>query len=187
MPRVRRKQLGRKRDLLCDAMLRSLETGTFCASEWGWTEPTIEEKREAWEELRDELMKAWIAEDPCTRPWAWWAFDAPERRRRINGLHPFDSPERRRHGKRFGFKRPNDLYMGMPASLMVEDDADAEYESEPDYLDRLGELTDSERDTLPRVRARLKREREEDDAYIREFLELHPMPVKKARKHRNRC
>ena len=174
MPRVRRRQLGRKRNLLCPAVSRSLETGIFPGTDWGWDEPTMAEKREAWEALRDELLSAWVRDDPCTRPWAWWEFDAPERRRRIDGKpHPFDSPARKQHGKKFGHKETEKLFFGMPNYLMVEDDADAEYESEADYLERLGELTDEELDALPRVRTRLARERAEDDAAIDKFVKLH--------------
>lgn len=37
--------------------------------------------REAWEELREELLPEFIASKPFARPWAWWVFDAPEPRR----------------------------------------------------------------------------------------------------------
>lgn len=78
-----------------------------------------------WEELRDELLNEWIMERPGTRPWGWWRYDAPERRRRIGTLrlkpgktgikdfhhidddayeviqdgkpHPFDNPARNRY------------------------------------------------------------------------------------------
>jgi len=33
--------------------------------------------RKAWKNNREALMSEWIAENPCTRPWAWWNFDAP--------------------------------------------------------------------------------------------------------------
>ena len=36
--------------------------------------------REAWEELRAELLPEFIASKPFSRPWAWWRFDAPEPR-----------------------------------------------------------------------------------------------------------
>ncbi|HWL93850.1 MAG TPA: hypothetical protein VNT79_09970, partial [Phycisphaerae bacterium] len=55
---------------------------------------TYAAKREAWECLRDELLPKWIEENPGSRPWAWWAFDAPERRRCTNQIHPFDDPKR---------------------------------------------------------------------------------------------
>ena len=37
------------------------------------------------------------------------------------------------------------LYFGVPACLMMADDFAAEYESEAEYLDRLGLLSDEER------------------------------------------
>src|SRR4051794_23886652 len=53
--------------------------------------------REAWEIMRDKIMAEWIREQPGTRPWAWWRFDAPAPARRecVDGhLHPFDDKER---------------------------------------------------------------------------------------------
>ena len=38
--------------------------------------------REGWSVLGPELMPAWVGEQPGTRPWAWWQFDAPDERRR---------------------------------------------------------------------------------------------------------
>ena len=40
------------------------------------------------------------------------------------------------------------LYFGKPNRLMTRDDFDAEYESESEYLGRLGVLTDRERTSL---------------------------------------
>jgi hypothetical protein len=40
-----------------------------------------DEKREAWHDLRDEILTEWIREHPFTRPRSWWEFDAPEMRR----------------------------------------------------------------------------------------------------------
>lgn len=31
-----------------------------------------------WEEVREEIMPGWTKKHPCTRPWAWWKFDAPQ-------------------------------------------------------------------------------------------------------------
>ncbi len=39
-------------------------------------------------------------------------------------------------------------YFGMPNGLMTRDDFDAEYESESEYLGRLGVLADCERTSL---------------------------------------
>ena len=112
-----------------------------------------EAMRAAWEELRDKLLADWISEKPGTRPYAWWCFDAPERRRRIDGLpHPFDNLDRKAmidavEGEAFaGYReKMTQLYYGAPSSLCDPDDFDAEYESETDYLARLDLLTDFER------------------------------------------
>lgn len=85
----------------------------------------------AWEELHEELLAAHIAEHPGTRPWAWWAFDAPESRRFLG-----DEPED---------LSPFGVWYGMASSWGC-----AFYETEADYLDRLGLLTDAERAALNR-------------------------------------
>jgi hypothetical protein len=36
-----------------------------------------DQKREAWEALRDEIIDAWAQEHPGTRPSHWWRYDAP--------------------------------------------------------------------------------------------------------------
>lgn len=41
--------------------------------------------RSAWEAVRDEMLLAFVRESPGTRPWAWWEFDAPGRRARLDG------------------------------------------------------------------------------------------------------
>jgi hypothetical protein len=103
--------------------------------------------RAAWEELRDEIMRLHLEgfgpEDadvllgrdegpqPGSRPWGWWAFDAPERRRVVAGKeHPIEGkPE-------YYFGMPN------PSRGLVE------YESQDDYLRRLGLLTPEEEAAL---------------------------------------
>jgi hypothetical protein len=30
-----------------------------------------------WDEYKAAILKQWIAESPCTRPWAWWEWDSP--------------------------------------------------------------------------------------------------------------
>jgi hypothetical protein len=37
-------------------------------------EPTEETARQAWNELREELLADHIAKHPGTRPWGWWAY-----------------------------------------------------------------------------------------------------------------
>lgn len=105
--------------------------------------------RVAWEIFREQILADWIREEPDaagrggpgTRPYAWWMFDAPELRRRIDGKpHPFDNPERDEriaateylcdHGKR--------TFYGCPNVLCVMDDFEAIYETQAEYLERLG-------------------------------------------------
>jgi hypothetical protein len=31
--------------------------------------------REAWGQLRDEIMQEWLRERPLSRPWAWWLYE----------------------------------------------------------------------------------------------------------------
>jgi hypothetical protein len=115
-----------------------------------WCEDT-KAVQAAWESLRGELLSVWTKEHPNTRPWAWWTFEAPEPRRRVNGVHPFENPARERLVKRWKAEHHDiaereayRLHWGCPNCLMLPDDFDAEYEPEPEYLRRLKLLTDEE-------------------------------------------
>jgi hypothetical protein len=108
---------------------------------------TEDEWREAWEELRDDILPAWIEARPGTRPFAWWRFDAPERRRCTNGVHPFDDPLQREKLDALVRKHPcgcgalaYELNFGVPRLTTWT----AAYETEGEYLLRLGLLTDAE-------------------------------------------
>lgn len=86
--------------------------------------------RRAWEALRDELLPAWIQEQPGTRPAAWWRCDMPPntRRERTDGRkHPFDDR---------GYTLPQELFFGTPRYRRPEDMA-ATYETEAQFLMRL--------------------------------------------------
>ena len=99
----------------------------------GSADPDADFARQVWGELRGELLPAFIAENPGRRPWGWWAFDSGEPRRRL------DRPERPGRGE---------LWYGCPRFLTQRADFDAEYETEGEYLGRLGLLADSERVAL---------------------------------------
>ena len=89
----------------------------------------MEAMKEVREQLRERIMEVWKAEFAGTRPYAWWKFDAPEYRQRIDGMtHPFDNPER----------EDMQLYFGKPRMMIGKDDFMAEYEGELEYLLRLG-------------------------------------------------
>jgi len=46
--------------------------------------------KQAWESHRDELLADWIEKNPCSRPFAFWKFDAPELRKQISGSGDVD-------------------------------------------------------------------------------------------------
>jgi hypothetical protein len=94
-----------------------------------------EAARAAWQLLRLPLLRDYAAEHPCRRPAAWWWFDAPELRRRLDGgKHPCEDPS-----------REVGIYRGKPQRYATEDDFRAVYESEPAYLSRLKLLTSGEK------------------------------------------
>ena len=82
----------------------------------------------AWWELRDELLSTWIEQHPGTRPYAWWRFESPELRRQMEpGPESIGPPD--------WFGCPSS-FRGMPHDGM--------FETEGEYLDRLGLLTPGE-------------------------------------------
>ena len=146
---------------------RHLETGFVFFAGDGF--PDEESCRAGWLQLRGEILARWIKEHPGTRPWAWWNFNSPERRRRIDGgIHPFDNTERQAMVERLREQNsaracegkygmpdtqtchdPCSLWFGKPCIIFpATDDHLAAYESEQNYLDRLGLLTDEEREIL---------------------------------------
>jgi hypothetical protein len=105
------------------------------------------EMRGDWQEHDHDITQRHIVEFPGTRPWGWWRFDAPERRRRSDGKpHPFDDRgrvERARHAGRPDRVR---LCFGIPASMFTADCFEARYETQLEYLKRLNLLQPGELD-----------------------------------------
>lgn len=98
----------------------------------------------AWEDLRDYLLPTFIAEHPGTRPWAWWAFDAPEPREQVlsceeTGWRPITDRVSRGVPAEFApipsSEHPYGMFPPVPEPM---------YESEFDYLMRLNLATDEE-------------------------------------------
>lgn len=103
--------------------------------------------RQLWEQYRRKIMPIWIDVLPGCRPWAFWEYDAPERRKAIEGVCIYT--RRPDTYKRYSF--------GIPTLADYEPDGtpiDATYESEADYLARLDLLTEQEK-ALPLERLRL--------------------------------
>ena len=110
--------------------------------------------RRVWESCRDTFLPAWIAKRPGTRPWAWWRWEAPERRRRIDGgMHQFDVPSYIAEAKRIKRDHPEGVDLmattfGLPRYSGKNTDWTAEYETEFDYLQRLNLLAPGEREAI---------------------------------------
>jgi len=99
-----------------------------------------EHQRALWFKFRDQLIRLnWekhYSSDPSrggwgTRPAAWWDYEAPELRQLIQGKYPSELLE---HGYCFGAPRASGY--------------GCEWESQEEYLDRLGLLTPEEKESL---------------------------------------
>lgn len=88
MPRKPRKPRIARQPISA-ALLSYFETGGYDENADGVCEVFLMMLRPkmalAWETHRAEILTSWVAANPCSRPWAWWRFDAPEPRRRIGG------------------------------------------------------------------------------------------------------
>lgn len=119
--------------------------------------------REAWVLVRGDILEHWCAERPGTRPSCWWNYDSPEPRRRLGGTGDRLS-EVLAHGSCFSYGLPAEGWL-TPSLVAVYrshlnialrnrlhgrvaqpvDTRDPpRFESEPDYLARLGLLTSTE-------------------------------------------
>jgi len=86
MPRTNIRPRHNRRTKLTEAHVNQLLTGhDYLNIAFGRqttnTEPDWDAMRKAWDNLRDELLPAFIAQNPGRRPFAFWKFDAPEPRR----------------------------------------------------------------------------------------------------------
>ena len=131
MPRVRRKRVDVNEH--SHRTRTRLETG----HDWEFLDGVLlseDELREAWEDLRDELLEEHIRDHPGRRPWAWWEWDSPSELRleAAPGTEPV--------GDERWFGKPR-CYAGLPIP---------EYESDADYLERHDLLTEAERKALGR-------------------------------------
>lgn len=98
-------------------------------------------RQQAWQDLAPELLVDWIRTRPFTRPWAWWRYDPPECRRCMSGEHPYDAADWGTFPKRYSF--------GLPTIKRRPEDWEATFETERDFLERLGLLTPEELALMP--------------------------------------
>jgi hypothetical protein len=92
---------------------------------------------EAWEVLREELLQAHLAEQPCTRPWAWWRFEEHDPRLCVDAVRnePEADDDEEEASDYFGVRSP---YWGKSRNEL-------HFEAQAHYLRRYGLLTKAER------------------------------------------
>jgi hypothetical protein len=166
MPTKRRNLRKLKKNVFSQTHYHCLQTGFVHVDCDGlsvgslWSSDRLQcELAGAWQFLAPQLLKEWIHVDPDdryrygaagSRPAAWWVYDAPERRRCLNGTHPHDDPTRQAKINEIENKYPHrsgdfdHLFYGCPNSFMVPADFTRVYESQFEYLKRLGLLFDGE-------------------------------------------
>lgn len=177
MPRKPRKLLKMRPKSISPALLKYFKGESYGPGDEGAVDVFLMELRpemkKAWESYREQIIADWIRQNPCSRPWAWWEFDAPEPRRRIGGIGTpdFECLAYKPHYER-----------GIPSGWITQDDFDTfgpdlkgipfdrrdppTFESETAYLNRLNFLTPAEKVHLrkhPELMEPEKIEFEEDD------------------------
>ena len=98
---------------------------------------------EAWEVLREELLRAHLTDHPCTRPWAWWRFEDHEPRLCVDAVR--GEPEADDDGE----EEASD-YFGVRSPYWGTNRSELHFESQAHYLRRYGLLTKAERAHLER-------------------------------------
>lgn len=103
-------------------------------------------QRVRWEANRNALMAWWVEQNPGRRPAAWWLFSAPEPRKRIDGP---EGAERDALLEEMNAKWPSLQTMrpsfGLPRLKLPGD----KFETETDYLRRLGLMSEAESQQCP--------------------------------------
>jgi hypothetical protein len=112
-----------------------LVTGAFYAvTNFIRSSDDLETAKELWWHLRDDILAEHIAREPGSRPWAWWALEDREPRRRLTERCTCRS-------------WPRNTRISPPAHLSsygTPSGCRCDYESEADYLLRHGLLTAAE-------------------------------------------
>lgn len=92
------------------------------------TDETDSALRRTWFKLKRRILAEHASEEPGSRPWAWWKWEAKEPRRRLDGLPHYC----------------NEFYFGVPQFAFTAEDCDVEYESQADYLRRHKSMSKAE-------------------------------------------
>ena len=95
-----------------------------------------ERQKHLWQENQVRFMAEWVESHPCSRPFGWWKFEAPEPRKMIGGKGT-RAGQKRNYGQSFKF--------GVPQYwLEIDGKSPPMFESQAAFLQRLGLLYDGE-------------------------------------------
>ena len=105
-------------------------------------------RQKLYETLKKEFLKDWITKHPCSRPWAWYEFDAPRwDDPDINCFWHGKLSEPRIHisgGKQIHAGHVPVHYKSVSQFWQYDEDDPPIFESEAAFLKRLGILTGAE-------------------------------------------
>ena len=89
MPRKPRKTRTRKLSTIPAALLKYFKGEPYGPDDEGACDVFLMERRpamkEAWNSYRGQVLTDWIKKNPCSRPSAFWSFDATEPRKQNSG------------------------------------------------------------------------------------------------------
>ena len=147
MPRIKRR--AKRRREYHSEEIKLLQTGVSLMTRFGAIHKGYGDfagLREAWNELRGELMEQWIAEHPFTRPWAWLLFDAVAPRLRTVGEQRMESQQEVEARGLYGGDYRRCYFQTLNHRLGAEETrtSEGDWETEQQYLSRIGALTESE-------------------------------------------
>src|SRR5262249_7087602 len=99
-----------------------LSKGLYYICEFIRDSADIERATSLWAELREEILALHSEHRPCTRPWAWWALEDREGRRRMREK-PCTCPPAFAHR---GLPSPNLSWFGRPRGCQCEYEDEAQ-------------------------------------------------------------
>jgi hypothetical protein len=155
MPTNRTRRTRHLKPTISDAVLRYLTTGENEEKDFDVFLLTCEndcsELQGLWQIAKDGIMADWLKKSPCTRPWAWWEFDAPRHDTGTGAyFEPLPIPRQRLGGKGQTSSQKWPAVVprydrAIPSSWADIDPEDPPtFESEAAYLQRHGLLSEAE-------------------------------------------
>jgi hypothetical protein len=138
------------------ALAAYFRTGTWPVPAWLQYRVTDAQLADWWRQVADKIVVSHVEAFPGTRPFGWWQWDAPERRRRLGGIGDA-AHDVLAVARAYAFGVPAAFLSSRLAAQMSErfrgvplDPADPpRYEAQATFLDRHGLFVEGERDRVP--------------------------------------